>query len=219
MSIALWYCPVPGTYQYEVLKQLIVSLQTIFPTSPLFEPHITLATKLQCENKEKIDEILTSCVAAVQSIKGQLQQSNGTPLVSFDECCINKKFFKKVTLNCNQNKYLVSMARIMQELYSEGDGEDANGTWEPHVSLLYSDVTPISKAFVRIIQQRIEDALDVRLIEDTSIASNEQYKNDIQTKWKFDRKPSLNWNLPGSFKIVRCEGPIGEWMVIGRIDI
>ncbi|CAB4256130.1 similar to Saccharomyces cerevisiae YGR247W CPD1 Cyclic nucleotide phosphodiesterase, hydrolyzes ADP-ribose 1'', 2''-cyclic phosphate to ADP- ribose 1''-phosphate [Maudiozyma barnettii] len=218
MSIALWFCPQQGSTYYELLKQLIMSMQTLFPSSILFEPHVTITTNLICENKDDVNKILTSCVAAIRSIEKQLRDIHTLPLVSFDSCSIKKQYFQKVILNCKPNKYLFGLEKIMTEMYTSKkpahEGEQPKFT--PHVSLLYSNVTPVSQAYVRMIEQRIEDTLDLRLKQ---VTNKDLLTQDEQVKWEFSRESSLGWNIPGTFKVVKCEGPVYEWEVLGRTDI
>lgn len=209
MSIALWYCPPQDSVSYELLKQLITSLQTLFPYSPVFEPHITLNTNLVCYDQDSVNQVLTACIAAMQPILKQLK--NNQPLISFNGLSIGKKFFKKIVLDCDDNKYLISIQKIIQEMYVE---EKCKGKpFTPHVSLLYSDINPISRAYVRIIRERLQDALDVKLMEKNILI------DDTQICWDFNKKPDLSWNVPGTFKIVKCEGPIETWEVLGKVDI
>ncbi|SMN22385.1 similar to Saccharomyces cerevisiae YGR247W CPD1 Cyclic nucleotide phosphodiesterase, hydrolyzes ADP-ribose 1'', 2''-cyclic phosphate to ADP-ribose 1''-phosphate [Maudiozyma saulgeensis] len=218
MSIALWFCPQQGSTYYELLKQLIISMQTLFPSSIPFEPHVTIATNLKCENKDDVNKILTSCVAAIRSIEKQLRDVHTLPLVSFDSCSIKKQYFQKVILNCKPNKYLLGLEKIMTEMYSSQPSlnEGEQKIFRPHVSLLYSDVTPVSQAYVRMIEQRIEDTLDLRL---NTVSNTGQLTQDEQVKWEFSRESPLGWNIPGTFKVVKCEGPVYEWEVLGRTDI
>lgn len=215
MSIALWYCPPQGSVAYEIISQLISSLQTMFPSSPLFEPHITIATNLLCIDKDARNQVLTSCVAAIQSINKELiKNRKRDPLVSFNSCSIGKKFFKKVTLDCNENKYLMSIAKIIQEMYSDPEVVSKMDTFHPHVSLLYSDVKPMSKAYSRMIQQRVQDTLDIQLDE-----AEETGDEDTQMRWNISSKNVISWNIPGTFKIVNCEGSIEQWKVLGSVDV
>lgn len=223
MTIALWYCPQQGSPAHEILELLIESLQSIFPSSPRFYPHITITNNLVCKDSDDVNKILTSCVAAMQSIKPLVGSGrrNEAPLVSFKSCSVGKKFFNKVVLDCDENRYLISIAQIMRELYVEiGDTTRSQraATWardefRPHLSLLYSETYPISQAFLRIIQQRVEDALDVQLQAVPSAAG------DRQVAWRLSSTPSCSWSLPGTFKVVKCEGPVDEWQVLGRTDV
>ncbi|CAI4063979.1 hypothetical protein SUVZ_07G4710 [Saccharomyces uvarum] len=243
MAIALWYCPPQGSVAYETLQMLIFSFQTLFPNSPVFEPHITVTSHLVCNSRDDVNKILTSCAAAIQSIrshqttakKGHKAQAShaaaaaAMPLVSFNGCSIGKGYFKKIVLECNKNNILYGIAQIMREMYVEIDTETRSSraaTWvheefQPHVSLLYSDIHPVSQASLRVVQQRIEDALDVQLVtrEKGKGSGNADGSNEVQTRWDFDVSSSLSWNIPGTFKVVNCVGPVEEWVVLGRVDV
>lgn len=218
MTIALWYCPLQGTPAYETLELIIISLQSLFPNSPVFEPHITITSDLVCSTGDDVNKILTSCVAAIRSVRNQQRQA--PTLISFKACSVGKHYFRKVVLECNENRYLYSIAQVMREVYVEI--EDASrsqraATWardefKPHLSLLYSDVTPISQAFLRVIQQRIEDVLNIQMVR-------HQGNRDTQLYWDFPQQPALSWGLPGTFKVVRCEGPVENWRVLGKTDV
>lgn len=233
MAVALWFCPAYGSTAYESLNQLIISLQSLFPASPLFEPHITITSDLNCTREDDVNKILTSCVASIQSIKPYLLNnersgSNGSqshhslPLVSFNGCTINKPYFKKVVLECEPNRFLYSIAQIMRELYVEQSKENPtesatnwlHNDFKPHVSLLYSDNYSISSAFARTIQQRIEDTLDIQFVK-----NDKKVTGDVQNYWQFNDIPIQSWGIPGTFKIVKCEGPVEEWKVLGRATV
>ncbi|CCD23130.1 2',3'-cyclic-nucleotide 3'-phosphodiesterase NDAI_0B00960 [Naumovozyma dairenensis CBS 421] len=217
MTVVLWYCPPPGSTAYETLNTLIQSIQTLFPNSPVFEPHITLNTHLTVSTKDDVNKVLTYCVAAMNSIKKSIEKENKS-LVRMNGFVTGKSYFQKVKLSCELDKYLLSIAQIIRELFVESEQNTelkklnaqnwVHNDFKPHVSLLYSDIYPISPAFTKIIQQRIEDTLGVKVI------SNEA------DEWKFDQIPkNVSWGIPATFKVVNCEGPIEEWEVLGRTDI
>ncbi|GAV53201.1 hypothetical protein ZYGR_0AI04850 [Zygosaccharomyces rouxii] len=218
MAIALWYCPPQGSAVYENLQLLITSLQSLFPNSPVFEPHITITSDLNCTSADDVNRILTSCVAAIRSIPPS------QPLISFQRCTVGKSYFRKVVLECEPNRYLYSIAQIMRELCVEIDDASRTqkaATWardefKPHLSLLYSEVYPISQAFARVIQQRIEDALNVQMVKELQ----ENTSNAHQLQWNFTNEPeTVQWSRPCTFKVVRCEGPVSHWRVLGGTSI
>lgn len=112
----------------------------------------------------------------------------------------------------------------MREVYVEVDDASRTqraATWardefKPHLSLLYSEVYPISQAFARVIQQRIEDALNVQMVKEPQ----ENTSNAHQLQWSFTNEPdSVQWSRPSTFKVVRCEGPASHWRVLGGTSI
>lgn len=74
--------------------------------------------------------------------------------------------------------------------------EWAANDFQPHLSLVYSEMHPISNALWRTIRTRIQDYLDV---EDVDALG-------------------LSWD-GGVLKLVVCEGDIAEWVVLGSVDI
>lgn len=214
MAIALWFSPSRSSAVHDTLHSLILSLQTLFPDAVLFEPHLTLTSQLNCNTAQDVETVLTSCVAAVQSIRAKLKDEQ---LVSFTGVSIGKKYFDKVRLDCPKNRYLCSIAQVMRELYVASSAEEASNwvleEFHPHVSLVYSDVYHVDQALSRVLQQRIEDALDLSMYE----APHHRREGD-QTTWTLDRHLP-GWSVPGTFKIVRCEGPVSEWQVLGSADV
>ncbi|CCE61598.1 hypothetical protein TPHA_0A05230 [Tetrapisispora phaffii CBS 4417] len=245
MAVSLWFCPSPGTHTYDILMTLTQSIQSLFPNSPTFEPHITLTSNLALNSDpdkslDDVNKILTYCVAAMNSIKKQYMESltlenNGLrltdQLVSFKNLCIGKKYFSKIFLQCKENRYLYSVASIMREMFVEvTDNEMRAKSWLkedflPHLSLLYSDVPHLSKADERAVVTRIEDIVDIKLRKESIIPTimetwSNKEKNNIQVKYSFSETPStLAWGLPGTLKVVRCVGPVDEWEVLGKIDV
>ncbi|AMD20311.1 HDL433Cp [Eremothecium sinecaudum] len=217
MGIALCYYPPTSSPLYETLKSLIMSLQTLFPDSVSFEPHLTITSQLRCEDQEQVTAILTAAVAAVKSIKPQLEASDSS-MVTFDSVKVGKKYFQKVRLCCSQNKYLYGIAQIIRELFVlESHDPAAAKEWvltsfAPHVSLVYSDLYHVDQALLRSVQQRIEDALSTVLVSETVQDVENQFSWLIQ-------QPISGWSIPGTFKVVRCEGPVHEWEVLGSVDV
>ncbi|EDO19217.1 hypothetical protein Kpol_1050p76 [Vanderwaltozyma polyspora DSM 70294] len=236
MGIALWFCPVTGSQVYDSIDLLIHSLQTLIPNSPLFEPHITITSGLNITSQDDVNKILTYCVAAMDSVKPRVNagsprsnglrssgsasgSTSGFELVKFKNLTIGKQFFKKVYMECDDNKYLMSIAKIMREMFVENGDEIDVQQWldeqfKPHMSLLYSNVSPVSRVHQRLIKQRVEDAFDVPMIETTRTLPS-----DIQAQWDLLQIPLISWGSPGTFKIVRCEGPVEQWEILGKADV
>ncbi|KAL3230689.1 2',3'-cyclic-nucleotide 3'-phosphodiesterase [Nakaseomyces bracarensis] len=192
MSIALWYCPSPGTVDYEVLKTLINSLKLLVPNTHEFEPHLTVVTHLNVKTKADVNKVLQSCYSCQKTVP------RAHDLVQFENWSINRQFFKKIVLECKRDRYLLGMAQLMRELYVEIDDQKRRAEhwaleeFKPHVSLMYSD-SEITKATQMVIRQRISDTLQL-----------------------FGDGSSSCWR---TFKVVNCEGPVEEWEVLGSITI
>ncbi|SCU81506.1 LAME_0B07404g1_1 [Lachancea meyersii CBS 8951] len=215
MGVAVWFIPHDGSTVYETLQSLILSLQTLFPDAPAFEPHLTITSQLKCNSKEDVQQILTSCMAAFGAIKSSLKDDNET-MVSFTGAGIGKGYFTKVRLICAENKYLMGIAQIIRELFVAENAEEASQwlleEFQPHVSLVYSDMYHVNQALERVIAQRIEDTLDLSL-QENAVAGEQNQKS-----WSFGRRVA-GWSLAGTFKVVRCEGPIQQWQVLGSVEV
>lgn len=125
-------------------------------------------------------------------------------------------YFKKVYLSVEKTKNLVSLATVIRELYVElpsrkdpQEARDAAETWakevfDPHVSLVYTSLAHFDTALVKTVKTRVEDYLNVMNIE----VNQEGELQGYGYGWK-----------GGVLKIVNCEGPVGEWEVLGSVDI
>ena len=75
-------------------------------------------------------------------------------------------------------------------------------TFHPHLSLLYSDVEPISKACIRIIKQRVQDTLDITLNDINDNLNTKQ--NNTHVTWEINTMSKIGLNIPGTFTVVKC---------------
>lgn len=73
--------------------------------------------------------------------------------------------------------------------------------YDPHLSLVYSDLYPIDNALWRTIKTRIEDYLNIENCDDPELIDN-----------------GLNWD-GGVLKLVLCEGEVKDWIVLGSVDV
>lgn len=73
--------------------------------------------------------------------------------------------------------------------------------YQPHLSLVYSDVNHIDKALWRTVKTRIADYLDM-----VDCDTDEGMGNQ------------LGWH-GGVLKLVLCEGDVSEWVTLGSVDI
>ncbi|SCU79488.1 LADA_0B01002g1_1 [Lachancea dasiensis] len=215
MGIALWFEPHANSTEHQTLQSLIYSLQTLFPDAPAFEPHLTITSQLKCHSVSDVQQILTSCVAAVGAIRAKVKEDKES-LVSFVGAGIGKGYFTKVRLLCYENKYLMGIAQVIRELFVAESPELASQwlleEFRPHVSLIYSEMYHVNQALERVITQRIEDALDL-LLHPNAVAGEQNQKS-----WSFGSSVS-GWGVPGVFKVVRCEGPVQEWEVLGSVEV
>lgn len=185
------------------MTSLISSLSPLFPASPHFEPHITITSNLSINSQTDVTTVLKGCVAALKEFEID---------VYLDSVVINDKnsFFKKLFIGCKKTKNLVSFSEIIREMFVElprvKDEEmaiDKAHDWsinefDPHISLIYTDLTHFDNALIRTISTRISDYLNC-----------DSY--DLE-------ELRLGWN-GGILKIVRCEGLVEDWQVLGSVDI
>lgn len=211
MGISLWLCPSESSSEYETFKSLISSLQTLFSNAPIFEPHITVCSGLKVENMEDVHKILEMAHHAIEAVKPKL--TDGISLIEFDNFIIGKKYFEKCRLECKPNSMLYSLSKLIRSIFV---GELDIDTWlfeefHPHLSLAYSDMFPMDQAMIRLVRQRIEDLFDVGMKETVS------HRRDQDT---FSLSQNIRgWNLPLTFKVVKCEGPVEEWEVLSEVTV
>ncbi|CUM62916.1 uncharacterized protein PRCAT00000476001 [Priceomyces carsonii] len=73
--------------------------------------------------------------------------------------------------------------------------------YDPHLSLVYSDLYPIDNALWRTIKTRIQDYLNIDNCDADYLEDN-----------------GLEWN-GGVLKLVLCEGDVNEWVTLGSVDL
>lgn len=260
IGVALWLCPRTNTQLYDKLTTLMSSLNTLFPGQPpKFEPHITITSNIvidlddQSNTRETVDRILSASATALNSLPNNHKQ-----LVSLGKIKSQRKFFKKLYFQVEKDPNLVSLARIIRELfvivptdieeenirqnphlYTKNDegktikrkpSKHKGGTssppavvkefdttliqqmatekaaewtqteFDPHLSLVYSDMHPIDNALWMTIKTRIQDYLNV---------SSEELETE---------GVNLGWD-GGVLKLVLCEGNVNEWITLGSVDL
>lgn len=106
--------------------------------------------------------------------------------------------------------------------------------FKPHLSLVYSGVYTINAALARTIRTRIEDLLNVIILDDVNASDGSNsggsinggtfgngggtYGNGIARNRIIDDNQNLAWPADGSLRLVECEGPVKDWKVLGSID-
>jgi 2',3'-cyclic-nucleotide 3'-phosphodiesterase len=209
-AIALWLCPKPGSQIHETLTSLISSLSPLFPTSPALEPHITITSQLAINSPTDVETVLKGSLAALREFKLS---------ILFNSMVVNDKnpYFKKVYIRCDKSKNLVSFSTIIREFYVElpqlkdelqakyKAQEWASDVLDPHISLIYTDLPHFDNALIRTMSTRVSDYLNC---DDSFNVNVSDTLVDL----------GLGWS-GGVLKIVRCEGPVEEWEVLGSADI
>jgi 2',3'-cyclic-nucleotide 3'-phosphodiesterase len=143
--------------------------------------------------------------------------------VVFTSLKFGSHFFKKVYFSVDKSTELLSLAQICREEfvtapqliatkkhYSGLSAEEketlrqdaasaaerwARSEYDPHLSLVYSDVYPLDEAVTRTVDSRLKD----------------MFGPDYATR-------GLGWTN-GRLSLVRCEGPVEEWQELGHRDI
>ncbi|ODQ66730.1 2,3 cyclic phosphodiesterase, partial [Nadsonia fulvescens var. elongata DSM 6958] len=166
--------------------------------------------------KAEIDLILDKALSAARSVPNFTITLQSVKTGAF--------FFKKVYFEISpSNSALASLAQLSREVFvllpqaianqphyhalSEGDRARidaevakraqswAQSEFDPHLSLVYSELYPVNEALQRTINQRLEDALGP----------------GFETR-------GIGWS-GGRLSLVRCEGPIHQWQKLGYRDI
>lgn len=234
----------------------MTSLSTVFPGQPpRFEPHITVSTNIHVDlanPKDDVDRILSSCCIAVDSLP---KNADSGHWIQLSRVMSQRMYFKKLYFQVLRDPTLISLARIVRELFvilpqkteaeqklknphlfhKDSSGNlvrrklqtkgnikevsidvlriqselaDEAAAWsvqefDPHLSLVYSDLHPIDNALWHTIRSRVLDYLS---IEDCDLTDWDETSN------------GLNWD-GGVLKLVLCEGDVTEWAELGSVDL
>lgn len=96
----------------------------------------------------------------------------------------------------------LDLPKIQQELAQEA-AQWSTQEYDPHVSLVYSDLHPIDNALWHTIRSRV---LDYMSVEDCDLK-----------QWNTDGN-GYSWE-GGVLKLVYCEGDVNDWAVLGSVDL
>jgi 2',3'-cyclic-nucleotide 3'-phosphodiesterase len=210
LGVALWLCPKPSSQIHETLNSLSRGLDPLFNDSARAEPHITITSQLAVNSQADVHTVLESAVAALgHTIDLHIK------LTSLN---INQKnhYFKKIYFGVEKTKNLVSFSTILREIYveipirkNEAEAKYAAQDWardsfDPHLSLIYTDMNHFDNALQKTITTRVEDYLGTGNIAVNSPDELDEY--------------GLGWH-GGVLKVINCEGPVREWQVLGTADI
>ncbi|ANB11277.1 Cpd1p [Sugiyamaella lignohabitans] len=207
--------PKKGSPLYDALKATIDSLKTLFDDGVIFLPHLTITSDIHCHNQAQVDSILDTALAASKAVPQ-------IPVI-VDGLVYGSLYFKKVFLSVVPAPELVSLARICREEfvtapmiasseknYSALSQEErdslskqaaqiandwARDEYKPHVSLAYSNMYPVDEALQGTIDMRLTDTF------------GEHYATR-----------GIGWT-GGRLALVRCEGNVEDWVVLGHRDI
>ncbi|ODV80106.1 2, 3 cyclic phosphodiesterase [Suhomyces tanzawaensis NRRL Y-17324] len=79
--------------------------------------------------------------------------------------------------------------------------EWSSNEYDPHLSLVYSDIHPIDNALWRTIKTRVQDYLNIDNCDSEYLVDN-----------------GLGWD-GGVLKLVLCEGDVNDWITLGSVDV
>lgn len=96
----------------------------------------------------------------------------------------------------------LDIAKIQQESAATASDWSTN-EFDPHLSLVYSDIYPIDNALWRTIKTRIQDYLNVDNCDSDDVDNNGL---------------GLGWD-GGVLKLVLCEGDVSDWITLGSVDV
>lgn len=214
MGIALWIQPPNNSELYSSFQTVISQLSSLLSANengdikpPVFVPHITLTSGIILNDKDSIIKVLDE---TVEHIKGH---SSLLDVVFLDTTgneddevivCYGTRYFQAIHLQAQKSTGLVTLAKfcrknfvIQQTTENQTESEKAAVEWSqaqfnPHLSLAYTDQLPIP--------------IDLKTSIETSV--RELLKTASSCGWK-----------GGRLSLVKCEGPIMDWPVLGYRDI
>lgn len=96
----------------------------------------------------------------------------------------------------------IDLSRIQTELALEA-AVWSDQEYDPHVSLVYSELHPIDNALWHTIRSRVLDYLSI----DNCDLEELNYEGN-----------GLSWDA-GVLKLVLCEGDVNDWVVLGSVDL
>lgn len=215
LRVALWLQPRPNTPIYEALYQTIGGLRPLFSDGRKFEPHVTLVTGITAKTQADVDNILDRASAAAKSVS-DLD-------VIIRELTFGSAFFRKVVLEVQARPELLSLAAICREHFIElprlvgkskyyealSESEQSsiqkeatdeavrwvNSDYKPHISLVYSNIYPLTEDIRHTVHQRLSDV----------------FGNTYAVR-------GIGWT-GGRLALVWCEGDVSDWKTLGYRDL
>lgn len=215
LRVALWLQPRPNTPIYEALYQTIGGLRPLFADGRKFEPHVTIVSGITAKTQSDVDNILDRASAAAKSVSGLDVVVCGLTFGSM--------FFRKVVLEVQARPEIVSLAAICREQFvvmprligqsnnyhALSDSEQSSiqtdasneavswveNDYKPHISLVYSNIYPVTEDLRRTVHQRLSDV----------------FGNTYATR-------GIGWT-GGRLALVWCEGDVTDWKILGYRDL
>lgn len=104
------------------------------------------------------------------------------------------------TVDIDERTKPIEMQKV-QAIAAAKAAEWSSSEFDPHISLVYSDLHPIDNALWRTIKTRVLDYLNVANCDAEGLEDN-----------------GLGWD-GGVLKLVLCEGDVNDWIVLGSVDL
>ncbi|KAE8211641.1 hypothetical protein CF327_g4614 [Tilletia walkeri] len=153
MGIALWL--VPASSQKPTIKAVQARLRQSHPTSPTFEPHVTLLSGFEnADTKEGLDKIWE--VTKHEVSEWSKDRSAGPLDVKLEDVTTRNMFFQCILASLHKDEELMALNLRLRKAFNLDHSQPA---FFPHLSLLYGDLTPEE------VRQTIQDLTDEGLFE------------------------------------------------------
>jgi len=136
LGLSLWLTPPDSYAPYAALSRLTSTTfpsSPNFPQSPGFQPHITLTSSIP---PPKPNESLLSTLALDTQLPPEIQ---------FGEIAHGEAYFKFIFLRIKKTESLLALARWARERLVPGLSVFEEGSYDPHISLVYSGAEATQK--------------------------------------------------------------------------
>lgn len=214
LRAALWLSPRRNSPLFHVLRQTIAGMAPIFDDAPEFDPHVTLVTGINVAGQRDVDFVLDTAVTAAKSVphldvrlnkvtygrqyfrKVVFEADRSPELVSLATIAqeefvkfpqATKQLLSKIGKTENRHGIETQASQEASEYASKW----ANEEFRPHLSLVYSNLDPVSEATRETVHQRLTDV----------------FGPNYETR-------GIGWT-GGEIKLVLCAGPVEEWKELG----
>ena len=146
--------------------------------------------------------IIRELFVALPQCKEKQNQQLNPQLYTVDShgVAVKRSLSKKLKRNSSETSSLKPIdLQLAQQEAAEMAAQWSVEEFQPHVSLVYSSLHPIDNALWRTIKTRIQDFLNIPSCDKL-------------------RDHGFGWD-GGVLKLVYCEGDVGDWVVLGSVDI
>ncbi|CAD6886212.1 unnamed protein product [Tilletia controversa] len=198
MGFALWL--VPASSQTPVIKAVQARLRESHPTTPIFEPHVTLLSGFdEADSKKGVEQIWE--ITKKEVLEWGKSRSSGSLDVKLEDVTTRNMFFQCILASLHKDERLMALNLRLRKAFNLDHSQPA---YFPHLSLLYGNLTPEE------IQNTIKTLTDEGVIErkDSGVAIGAGKDGD-----KFDAL------LLFSVELWDCEGKPEEWKQVHSLTL